>query len=345
MTKQQETKLLPVKSEDAVLLAAQLLKNGNVVGMPTETVYGLAANALDESAVKEIFNAKGRPQDNPLIVHIAGLKMLEGLVTNVPPQAYKLAEAFWPGPLTMVLPKTGKTANAVSAGLGTIGVRWPAHKGAQAIIKAAGLPLAAPSANISGRPSPTSAHHVMQDMNGRIPLILDGGQSLVGVESTVITFLPEIAILRPGFVTQGEIEDVLGEPVKIAPSAQRELEKGEAAESPGMKYKHYSPNAEIFLIDSNSEQYVEFINKLKDTSDVFALCYNDDTENIKGVPCISFGERHCLQSQASGLFSALRQLDEAGAKTAYAPLPAEEGVGLAVRNRLLRAAAFNVIHI
>ena len=218
--------------------AAKLLAAGEVVAVPTETVYGLAANAYDEAAVRKIFSAKGRPQDNPLIVHIADFRDIYALVSQVPAAAKKLADAFWPGPLTVILPKSDKIPDAVSAGLATVAVRYPAHPVAQAVIQACGVPLAAPSANRSGSPSPTNAKYVLDDMDGRIPLILDGGGSQVGVESTVVTLATEVPrVLRPGGVTVEQLREVLGE-VEVDDAVLHQLKAGETAASPGMKYKH-----------------------------------------------------------------------------------------------------------
>ncbi|WP_418710768.1 L-threonylcarbamoyladenylate synthase, partial [Allofournierella sp.] len=211
-----ETKLRQADGP-AVALAAELLKGGGIVAIPTETVYGIAASALDGAAVKKIFEAKGRPQDNPLIVHIDQLEMLEGLVGSVPERAKKLAEAFWPGPLTMILPRGPRVAAEVCAGLDTVAVRMPSHPVARAVITACGLPLAAPSANLSGSPSPTTAHYVMEDMRGRLPLVLDGGECQVGVESTVVSLAgPQAVLLRPGYITQEQLQEVLGEKVLLS---------------------------------------------------------------------------------------------------------------------------------
>ena len=223
--------------------AAKLLAAGEVVAVPTETVYGLAANAYDKTAVRKIFSAKGRPQDNPLIVHIADFQDIYALVAEVPEAAKKLADAFWPGPLTVILPKSDKIPDAVS-GLATGAVRYPAHPVAQAVIQACGVPLAAPSANRSGSPSPTNAKYVLDDMDGRIPLILDGGGSQVGVESTVVTLATEVPrVLRPGGVTVEQLREVLGE-VEVDDAVLHQLKAGETAASPGMKYKHYPPKAQ-----------------------------------------------------------------------------------------------------
>ena len=225
----------------SVAEAARLLRAGEVVGIPTETVYGLAANALSDEAVPKIFAAKGRPQDNPLISHIASLDMLPMVVREVPGAAYRLAEAFWPGPLTLILPRSKTVADSVCAGLDTASVRMPSHPVALAVIRAAGVPLAAPSANLSGSPSPTTAADVLADMEGKIPLILDGGACSVGVESTVISLAgAQPVLLRPGYITKEQLEDAMGCTVALSDAVLHKLKDGERAASPGMKYKHLS---------------------------------------------------------------------------------------------------------
>lgn len=227
---------------------AKILREGGLAAIPTETVYGLAANALDPDAVNSIFKAKGRPNDNPLIVHISEVEEIYPLVTSFPDKAKALVDAFWPGPLTIILPKSDIVPKEVCPRLETVAVRMPSHPVARAIIKAAGVPLAAPSANSSGLPSPTKASHVIDDMNGKIHAIVDGGESSVGVESTVITLATEVPmLLRPGGITPEQIESVIG-PIEINPAVLEELPEGEVAASPGMKYKHYSPEAQVYII-------------------------------------------------------------------------------------------------
>ncbi|MDL2324753.1 threonylcarbamoyl-AMP synthase [Ruminococcaceae bacterium OttesenSCG-928-A16] len=337
-----DTGLLAV-NPGSVAKAAALLRRGQVVAIPTETVYGLAANALDEKAVERIFTAKGRPQDNPLIVHIDSMEMLPMAARKIPKEALLLAKAFWPGPLTMVLPRTARLAPSVSAGLDTVGIRMPAHPAARAVIAAAGLPLAAPSANLSGSPSPTTAQHVLADMKGRIPLILDGGNSPVGVESTVITLVGTPTVLRPGFVTANEIAEVLGGPVAVAAAVTAPLAAGQAPASPGMKYKHYAPKAEITILQGNLAQFSHYV-AAKATGGVWALCFEGEETEIP-VPCVTYGKKNNPATQATALFSALRTLDEKGAKTVFARAPGTSGVGFAVYNRLLRAAAFRVLEL
>ena len=231
-----KTQVLPITPE-SVALAARLLQQGELVALPTETVYGIAADARNGEAVKKIFEAKGRPQDNPLIVHICGMEMLNGIVSEVPERAKKLAAAFWPGPLTMVMPRGPEVSDVTCAGLDTVGVRMPSHPVVQQVIKASGVAFAAPSANLSGKPSPTNAPDTLADMDGRLPLILDGGESNVGVESTVVAVTGEHPmLLRPGYITKEQMEAVLGEEVLVSPAILEKLKDGEGARSPGMKY-------------------------------------------------------------------------------------------------------------
>lgn len=319
--------------------AAKLLAAGEVVAVPTETVYGLAANAYDETAVRKIFSAKGRPQDNPLIVHIADFRDIYDLVAEVPEAAKKLADAFWPGPLTVILPKSDKIPDAVSAGLATVAVRYPAHPVAQAVIQACGVPLAAPSANRSGSPSPTNAKYVLDDMDGRIPLILDGGGSQVGVESTVVTLATEVPrVLRPGGVTVEQLREVLGE-VEVDDAVLHQLKAGETAASPGMKYKHYAPKADITIVRGSFSQFQEFVKG----KDAFVLVFAGEENAFDRA--VTYGRADDDRAQANRLFDALRELDEQGAKTVYARCPALSGVGLAVYNRLIRAAGFHLVDL
>ena len=328
----------------SVAEAARLLRAGEGVGIPTETVYGLAANALSDEAVPKIFAAKGRPQDNPLISHIASLDMLPMVVREVPGAAYRLAEAFWPGPMTLILPKADCIPNAVSAGLDTVGIRLPSNADARALIRAAGRPIAAPSANRSGRPSPTTALHVLEDMDGRIPLILDGGESAVGVESTVVAVTGEHPmILRPGYVTKEQMEAVLGEEVLVNHAILEKLKDGEVARSPGMKYKHYAPKADVTILKGSFDAYRDYI-AAHAGDGVWALCFDGEEAQLP-VPAISYGKEGDGISEAHNLFTVLRELDRKGAKTVYARCPLSDGVSMAVYNRLIRAAAFRVVEV
>ena len=335
-----KTKLL---TSDNIEEAGEILRNGGLVGMPTETVYGLAANALDGNAVAKIFKAKGRPQDNPLIVHISDISELDQLVAFVPPVVYELADAFWPGPLTIIMEKSDIIPDEVSAGLETVAIRMPSHPVARALIKAAGVPLAAPSANISGLPSPTLAEHVMRDMDGKIEAVVDGGPCSVGVESTVITLCTrKPRLLRPGGVTPEDLFPVLGD-IDIDDAVLGKLKEGEKAASPGMKYKHYSPKADVIIVDGDRESFTKFVNeKSEGNPDIAALVFDDEDKDIK-CRTLAFGAKDDELAHANRLFAALRKCDDLGIKRVYVHSPSTDGVGLAVMNRLLRAAEFQVI--
>ena len=338
-----KTELLKV-NEESVALGAKLIREGELVGFPTETVYGLGANALDARAVAKIFEAKGRPQDNPLITHVACVEEIPPLVRAIPAAARKLMEAFWPGPMTLILPKADCIPDAVSAGLDTVGIRLPANADARRLIRAAGCPIAAPSANRSGRPSPTTALHVLEDMNGRIPLILDGGESAVGVESTVVAVTGEHPmILRPGYVTKEQMEAVLGEEVLVNHAILEKLKDGEVARSPGMKYKHYAPKADVTILKGSFDAYRDYI-AAHAGDGVWALCFDGEEAQLP-VPAISYGKEGDGISEAHNLFTVLRELDRKGAKTVYARCPLSDGVSMAVYNRLIRAAAFRVVEV
>ena len=324
--------------EKALEESAKFLQNGEVVGIPTETVYGLAANALDEDAVKKIFVAKGRPSDNPLIVHIAKFEDLEPLVEEIPEKVKVMAEAFWPAPLTMIMKKSDKISNVVSGNLDTVAIRMPKSDYARAIIDTCGLPLAAPSANLSGSPSPTNAKYVFDDMNGRIPLIIDGGNCEIGVESTVISFAEEPPrLLRPGGVTLEEMTALIGE-IVVDDAVLNKLEEGATAASPGMKYKHYAPSADITIIKSDFDC---FKNLCESEDNITALCFDGENEKLS-CNSVTYGDENDGFSQSARLFDALRELDELGATKVYARCPSTKGMGLAVYNRLIRAAGFKI---
>ena len=338
-----ETKLFKYEPSDLQSLSeiGGILRDGGIVGIPTETVYGLAANAFDGSAVAKIFKAKGRPQDNPLIVHISDISQLGTVVSEIPDSAYALAEKYWPGPLSIIMPKGERIPDEVSCGLETVAVRMPLHPAAREIISAAGVPLAAPSANLSGSPSPTTAQHVIDDMWGRADAIVDGGMCDVGVESTVVSLVGDKPrLLRPGGISLEQLESVLGE-VEVDRAVLAELEPGQKAASPGMKYKHYSPKARVIILKGSFDNYRCFVKGKKDCA---ALCFNGEGDKLD-IPFIEIGREHDSNTQAHLIFDALRKLDEMGVQTAYARCPDTDGVGLAVINRLLRAAAFTVLDV
>ena len=338
-----ETKLLPA-SPQAIHEAAQLLQAGEIVGIPTETVYGLAADATNSAAVKKIFEAKGRPQDNPLIVHISRMEELDKVVREVPQAAIRLAEHFWPGPLTIIMKKSDAIPNTTSAGLDTVAVRMPSHPVAREIIRASGLPLAAPSANLSGLPSPTTAQHTFRDLNGRVPLVIDGGPCEVGVESTVITVAGDKpTLLRPGYITKEQLQDALGCEVALSSAILNKLAEGEVAASPGMKYKHYSPKANVIILKGTFEEYRAYLAEHAEDG-AFAMCYEGE-EKLLNLPCIPCGRADDPASQAHALFAALREADDRNARVVYAHCPAQDGLSMAVYNRLIRAAAFQVVEL
>ena len=338
-----ETKIIKVSgANDAtgLTVAADILKKGGVVAIPTETVYGLAASALDNTAIAKVFAAKGRPQDNPLIVHIDSLDMLTFVAKDIPKSAYALAEKFWPGPLTMVLKKTDNICESVSRGLDTVAVRMPSDSIANKIISLSGLPLAAPSANISGKPSPTTATHVIEDLSGKIDAIISAYDCTVGVESTVISLVGKTPrLLRPGAITAEQLSSVLGE-VEIDNAVLNELKEGQKAASPGMKYKHYAPQATVYLVEGSSDKFTEFVNG---KTDAVAIGFSED-KNIT-IPFMVYGSEKQEITLAQNLFKVLRDIDKKGYETAFVHAPSKNGVGLAVYNRLIRAAAFRVIKL
>ena len=333
-----------MKDAENIARAAELLRAGEVVAIPTETVYGLAANALDGEAVEKIFVAKGRPQDNPLIVHIDDFSTLEKIVEEIPENAIKLAEAFWPGPLTMIFKKKDVIPSVVSAGRDTVGVRLPEHRIARAIIYTANYPLAAPSANTSGRPSPTKAKHVFDDMNGRISAIVDGGESGVGVESTVIDITRTPArLLRPGGITLAQLRSVLGE-VEVDDAVVREISDDAEVNAPGMKYRHYAPKAPLVILDGCLEDSCDYVKKQEEK--VAVLCFEEELEAFSKIcdNVISYGTESNPAVLANKLFDALRAFDEMEIDRIYAREPkGGDGIELAVINRLEKSAGFTRI--
>lgn len=330
----------------AICRAAKLILSGEVVGFPTETVYGLGANALDGNAVLKIFAAKGRPADNPLIVHISALDEIERLISGkLPESARRLADAYWPGPMTLILKKSALIPDAVSAGLDTVGIRMPSHPVARALIRACGCPIAAPSANRSGRPSPTCAQDVFEDMDGRVPMILDGGECDIGLESTVISLSDERArILRPGGITPEMIERVLGG-VDVDPTALKPLAEGQIARSPGMKYRHYAPKGKLILIDGAPEDVKNALRRryLEEQAQGRKVCLmlpESMIPEFADMRAYSLGDS--LDEASHRVFAALRQLDRAGIEVAFCQTFDTHGIGLALMNRLDRAAGFTI---
>ncbi len=339
-----ETKIFKVTKDSLNILkeASELLNNGKLVAFPTETVYGLGANAYDPEACKSIFLAKGRPSDNPLIVHISKPEDAENIAYTCP-LYYELAKAFMPGPLTVILPKKDVIPYEVTAGLNTVAIRCPKNEVANKLIEIAKIPIAAPSANTSGKPSPTSAKHVYDDLNGKIPMVLDGGDSEFGVESTVITVQDnEITVLRPGSVTPKMLEGV-SKNVKIASAVKEELKAGETALSPGMKYKHYAPTANLYLIDDKYINFIDFVKEKQKTENCAVMCYDEEVSSFEDKNLLPVGEKNDVKKQTKRLFKLLRQADELGVDTVYAHLPSDDGESLAIYNRMIRACAHRVI--
>ena len=338
-----DTKILGT-DEDSIAYAAKLLSQGEVVGMPTETVYGLAANAFDEGAVRKIFAAKGRPADNPLIVHISDISQLEGLVDKIPPLAVKCAEKFWAGPLTMIMPKSEKIPMVTSGGLDTVGIRMPSHKVARALISACGFPIAAPSANLSGSPSPTTAQHVLNDMHGRIPAIIDGGACGVGVESTVISFEGDdgIRLLRPGFISAEDLMEITPN-VLIDKGVLEKLGENVKVRSPGMKYKHYAPAAEVIIVSGESRAAADYIHRHFAAGDA-TRCFEEELPLYGDCKPTAHGRLEAPQTLSAGLFAALRDLDRPEVRTIYARCPEGGGLAYAIGNRLKKAAGFHIVN-
>lgn len=341
-----QTQLLPV-TPSALALAGELIRSGALVAFPTETVYGLGADALNAEAVKRIFEAKGRPGDNPLIVHISAIDQLAPLISGAPsPAARRLMDACWPGPMTLIFPKSEIIPPAVTAGLDTVAVRYPVHPAAQALIDAAQRPVAAPSANRSGRPSPTAADHVMEDMAGRIPLVLDGGPCNVGLESTVIDVTGETPrILRPGGVTPERVARICGG-VVVDDAVLRPLREGERPRSPGMKYRHYAPSGALTIVRGAPDAVAAAIRRMYDAA--LAEGKRPLILTLTGH-LAAYADRRCLplgdgaDEMARAMFAALRRADALDADVLFSEAVPAKGVGLAVMNRLERAAGFNIV--
>ncbi|UTE79295.1 L-threonylcarbamoyladenylate synthase [Rossellomorea sp. KS-H15a] len=330
------------KSYPQIVDAAKILQQDEVVAFPTETVYGLGANATSDTAVEKIFKAKGRPSDNPLIVHISNKEQLKGLVEEIPMDASKLIDAYWPGPLTIIFKnKENVFSGRVTAGLDTVGIRMPDHPVALSIIEASGLPIAAPSANRSGKPSPTTAQHVIDDLDGRIAGVVDGGETGVGVESTVVDCTGEIpVILRPGGITKEQLEEVVGK-VEVDPS----LKEGKGApKSPGMKYTHYAPDAPVYLVDGTKEDVQRLVDEKKEEGlKVGVLTTEEQMDWYQADLILSAGRRDDLKTVAQHLYDTLRAFNRSNVDIIFAEMFPEEGVGLAIMNRLQKAAGYRVI--
>ena len=322
--------------------AAEIIKNGGLVAIPTETVYGLGANGLDENAVLKIFEAKGRPQDNPLILHVADPKEIERFCHSIPQAAYDLADAFWPGPLTIVLPAKDIVPKRTTAGLNTVGVRCPDNAVTREIIRQAGVPIAAPSANISGKPSTTTAQHVLHDHEGKIDAIVDGGACRVGVESTIVDLTDERPrLLRPGGIGPEQLLAVLGDLI-VDKAVTAQIDKDAVVKAPGMKYKHYAPASEVVIVSGSREKAAAWIRGHFEEGDR-VLCFEEELPLYEGCAPLSYGQESHVETLSAGLFSALRILDDPTIHKVYARCPVGGGVAYAVQNRLKKAAAFHII--
>lgn len=334
--------LLP--NDSGIENACTILKNGGLLGMPTETVYGLAADALNPAAVSNIFKAKGRPADNPLIIHISRFEDIYPLVHDIPKKSILLSKAFWPGPLTMIFKKSTIVPMITSGNLTTVAIRIPAHPVARSIIKISNLCLAAPSANISGSPSPTTVNHVINDLSGKIDAVIDGGECSIGLESTVITFEDDyIKLLRPGFITVEQLESIAGK-VVVDNAVINGVTTETKVSSPGMKYKHYAPKAHVIIVNADGDKFIDFVNSHANDS-VLALCYEEDLPKLHAKYLV-LGKSSDYQSQAKLLFALLRDVDiHDKIQTVYARCPKPVGLGLALYNRLIRASGFEVIEL
>ena len=332
----------PETDKNAIEAAAAILRRGGLLGIPTETVYGLGADGLNEDAVRRIFLAKGRPQDNPLILHVPDAGWLERCCTDIPPAAYALAERFWPGPLTMILPRRDCVPLRTTGGLDTVGVRCPDHPVTRAIIAAADTPVAAPSGNTSGRPSPTCARHMMEDMMGKIDGIVDGGDCAVGVESTILDLTVQPPrLLRPGGLPLEELEAVLGE-VAVDKAVRQRLGDGEKAKAPGMKYRHYAPRAAVTVVTGTPRRSAAYIREHLPAG-AGVICFDEYAPLFAGHIVHRLGSQEDKLAQAQHVFDALRTFDDTDVTAIFAQCPDESGLGLAVGNRLKKAAGFHTV--
>lgn len=338
--------------EELLKKPAEILKAGGLVAFPTETVYGLGANALNEAAAGKIYAAKGRPSDNPLIAHIGDFDDLPPLVLEIPETGKKLMEAFWPGPLTLIFPKSGLVPYGTTGGLDTVAVRMPADPVARALIRLAGVPVAAPSANTSGRPSPTTADHVWQDMNGKIDMIVDGGAVGIGVESTIIDVSgAEPVILRPGAITQEMVSAVLGKEVPLDPAiASGPMKADVRPKAPGMKYKHYAPKAELTLVEGDAESVAGTINRLAEEKlaqgfRVGIICTEETKEKYHEGMIRSMGMRAREETIAHNLYGVLREFDDLEADVIFSESFSRDHLGQAIMNRLTKAAGYHILKV
>ncbi|MFR3469092.1 MAG: L-threonylcarbamoyladenylate synthase [Oscillospiraceae bacterium] len=337
-----KTILLPAEDPQTPALAADILRRGGLVAIPTETVYGLGADGLNPEAVDKIFAAKGRPGDNPLILHVTGPEQLPRFCHDIPDAAYLLAQRFWPGPLTMVLPANACVPRRTTGGLSTVAIRCPKTAVTREIIRLAGVPIAAPSANLSGKPSTTTARHVLDDHDGRIDAVVDGGPCAVGVESTIVDLTEaRPRLLRPGGVTPEELTQVLGDLV-IDPAVTAPLRQDAVVRAPGMKYRHYAPQEPVLIVSGSREKAAAYIHAHFSPGDR-VLCFEEELPLYEGCDPLSYGREADVASLSAGLFAALRILDSPSVGKVFARCPVGGGVAYAVQNRLQKAAAFHIV--
>lgn len=338
-----KTLLLSAADPATARIAADIIRRGGLVAIPTETVYGLGANGLDEQAVIKIFQAKGRPQDNPLILHVAQPGQIDEFCHDIPAAAYRLAEKFWPGPLTMVLPARELVPRRTTAGLDTVAVRCPDNAVTREIIRLSGVPIAAPSANISGKPSTTTAQHVLSDHDGKIDAIVDGGPCRVGVESTIVDLTEaRPRLLRPGGITPEQLMEVLGDLV-IDKAVTAQIDKDAVVKAPGMKYRHYAPQEPVVIVAGSREKAAAYIHRHFIPGDR-VLCFQEELPLYADCAPLSYGLEADVDTLSAGLFSALRELDDPRIHQVYARCPVGGGVAYAVQNRLKKAAAFHIVN-
>ena len=337
------TTLKLTTSQQDLERAAGIIRAGGLVGIPTETVYGLGANGLDPEEVRKIFLAKGRPQDNPLILHLHEVRQIRDYCRDVPDAAWLLAGLYWPGPLTLVLPVRDNVPKTTTAGLDTVAVRCPDNAATREIIRLAGVPIAAPSANLSGKPSTTTAAHVLHDMDGKIDAIVDGGPCRVGVESTIVDLTgPVPHLLRPGGITPEELRELLGE-LEIDRAVTGEIAADAVVRAPGMKYKHYAPAAEVLIVDGSREAAARYIRERFTEGDA-VLCFEEELELYEGLSPLAYGREAEPITLSAGLFAALRKLDDGDVKRIFARCPTGGGINVAVRNRLRKSAGFRIVN-
>ena len=337
-----KTLYLPAEGVETPAVAADLIKAGELVAIPTETVYGLGANGLNPEAVAKIFLAKGRPQDNPLILHVAEPADMENFCHSIPESAYRLAEAFWPGPLTMVLPAKDTVPKCTTANLPTVAVRCPDNAVTRAIIRLSGVPIAAPSANLSGKPSTTTAQHVRHDHDGKIAAIVDDGPCRVGVESTIVDLTEDRPrLLRPGGITPEQLLAVLGDLV-VDKAVTAQIDKDAVVKAPGMKYKHYAPQADVVIVSGSRDAASAYIHRHITPNDR-VLCFEEELPLYADCNPLSYGREGDVVTLSAGLFAALRELDDPAVSKVYARCPEGGGVAYAVQNRLKKAAAFQIV--